>query len=122
MNPKIIELSYPPRDLWTANNRKHRLALTKARQAAYWEGYALATSAKFPLPDNPHLVFKFFPSTRRSFDRDNALGAMKNYIDGMAKAFKVDDSEWDYITLLGGTKPGGLVRVMFIDKIEFKDL
>ena len=61
----------------------------------------------------------FFWKDRRRRDRDNASAMMKAYLDGIADAFKQDDSEW----LFDGVrfdldKENPRVEVRFDEEVE----
>lgn len=67
------------------------------------------------IPDHTGLFplsLEFCPPTKRKFDRDNALAAMKGALDGLAQALEIDDSQFEPILLRRGQPtPGGVVIV-----------
>lgn len=57
------------------------------------------------------LVVVFCPPTRRRFDNDGALSAMKGALDGIAAAMGVDDQYFEPVTIRRGevSKPGKVI-------------
>lgn len=109
-----IELPWPVTALWP-NRRSHWRTLNDARQAAHTAAYYLAMDAGANLRVKPYLIpveIEFCPPSRRRFDRDNALAALKGAMDGLAEAMGVDDSKFEPITLRRGeVVKGGKVIV-----------
>lgn len=109
-----IELPWPVTALWP-NRRAHWRTLHEARKAARDDAYCLALDAGADYHTKPHTLaveIEFCPPSRRRFDRDNALAALKGHLDGVAEAMGVDDSKFEPITLRrGAVVKGGKVIV-----------
>lgn len=116
-----IELPWPITALWP-NRRAHWRTLHDARQAARDAAFYLAVDAGAHLRVKPCLIpveIEFCPPSRRRFDRDNALAALKGHLDGVAEALGVDDSKFEPITLRRGeVVKGGKVIVSIQDGLN----
>lgn len=112
-----VYLPWPNGDLWP-NARVYRFRLHRARKDQHLEARLLTrdsmrvgqtidkTAAEIPIR------YTFHAPTRRRYDRDNALAAMKAAQDGIAEALGIDDSRFEPITLRrGDTVKGGAVMV-----------
>ena len=109
-----ILLSWPEYTLWP-NSRSHWAKLAKARREAKKAAYYTMKHHKLVFPPDAHIHLTYYPPTRRKFDMDNALGACKAYIDGMAEASRCDDSGWHISHNKGSaTGPAGMIRVQLI--------
>ena len=53
----------------------------EARHIVNWEG-------------DVHVQLDFYPPSKRRYDLDNAIAAMKSSLDGIADALSVDDSRF----------------------------
>lgn len=109
-----IELPWPATALWP-NRRAHWRTLHYARQDAHALACHLSLKAGANYHTRPHTLaveIEFCPPSRRRFDRDNALAALKGHLDGVAEAMGVDDSNFEPITLRRGeVVKGGKVIV-----------
>jgi len=105
-----IRLPWPERVLWP-NSRSHWAQLARARkrqrQEAAWR--AKAAGLRRIAADGLHVALAFHPQTRRAFDLDNALAAMKAALDGIADVAGVDDSRWQLQIARGPVQRGGAV-------------
>jgi len=94
-----IMLPWPPRVL-SPNSRVHWAKLMRAKREFKRECMAAALKQGVrPLPlqrNGLHVDLLFVPPTRRVFDLDNALAAMKSGLDGLADVLHVDDSQWAF--------------------------
>ncbi len=64
-----------------------------------------------------HLTLIFHPPTRRKFDMDNALAAMKSGLDGVALAWGINDCLFRPITIDSGeVVKGGSVELSVSQK------
>jgi len=92
-----LVLPWPDSELWP-NARPHRYQLARAkkefRAECAWE--AKRQGATSVQARSLHVDLVFFPPTRRRFDLDNALAAMKSGIDGLVDVLGVDDSQWSF--------------------------
>jgi len=95
MTALTVALPWPARALWP-NARVHWALLARARkrqrQEAAWR--AKAAGLRPIVADALHVALTFHPPSRRAFDLDNALSAMKAALDGIADVLGVDDSRW----------------------------
>lgn len=91
----MIELPFPAKILWP-NGRGHHMAKHRAvKSHRGWAYAATLACPQRPAPGVPvQLSFTVYPKTRNAIDPDNALAAMKSYIDGIADALKTDDSKF----------------------------
>lgn len=101
MKPRFVEVEWPDKVLnpnhkchW-AVKAKHRKFQSQEAWSQVW-GFHPITRGKIALD------ITFHPPTRRSFDLDNALSSMKGALDGLAKAWKVDDKHFEPITIRRG--------------------
>jgi hypothetical protein len=76
----------------------HWATLNKARQKQKEDARILAREAGYPdFPDGPiKIKIEWYPKTRHRFDEDNAIASLKGALDGIAKAWDVDDSRFTY--------------------------
>lgn len=112
----IVAVPWPEPALWPNRGAPWR-ALAQARKEAKRTGFyaGLELGVKFgPFPATLPLTVRFCPSTRRRFDTDNALAAMKGQLDGIAQALGIDDSCFSPITVHRGPvqKPGRVIVVI----------
>lgn len=112
----MITLPFPDKILWP-NGRGHRMAKHRAFQKHKEWAYH-ATLAALPrcfkhngVEINLHFDITPKGATRRPIDKDNAVAAMKAYLDGIALAMKVDDSTFAVpsISFSKPLGPGGVV-------------
>lgn len=104
---KMLELSYPPSRL-NPNRKSHWAVKNKAFQAYKHECFILAKSHA------PLSKFKitFHPPDNRRRDRDNIIAAFKAGQDGLAAAWKMDDSLFEITYApLGEPVKGGKVII-----------
>ena|SRR5690625_661174 len=99
-----IKLDWPDRALFP-NRRggRHWGSFQRQKESARHEGYmvtkqvlrggSIATSGVIPVS------IAFYQPDRRKRDIDNMLGAIKNHLDGIAKALGIDDSQFRPLTL-----------------------
>jgi len=113
--PRPIEiiLPWPQRVLWP-NSRPHYYQLARAKKEFRTEcAWEAKRQGAVPLQTQSlHVSLQFFPPTRRCYDLDNALAAMKSGIDGLADVLQVDDSQWSFqIAKAPKGEIGGMVKV-----------
>jgi len=110
--PLHILLPWPERVLWP-NSRSHWAQLARARkwqrQEAAWR--AKIAGARAMDCQSLHVALTFHPETRRAFDLDNALAAMKAALDGIADVLQIDDSRWQFQIARGNAQKGAGVLV-----------
>ena len=104
MTSLLVTLAWPARPLspnarahWAVKARAARAARRDAecatRVALEHEPHATSpTSLTSPMPLTLH--FTLWPPSRRRFDQDNVLAALKSALDGIADALGMDDSEF----------------------------
>lgn len=104
-----IVLPWPERILWP-NARAFRLRV--ARVKAEHRALARAQALNLTAPAAPlAVVYTFCPPSRRRYDLDNALAAMKAMQDGVCEGLQIDDSLIAVVTLRRGqlARPAGQV-------------
>ena len=87
------EIEFPWFDPILNPNRKcHWSIKSKARKKQRREAYY--TTLQYPTPkfDTIELDIVFYPPDRTKRDEDNCLASIKGLLDGMADAWRVDDS------------------------------
>ena len=109
-----ILLPWPEYTLWP-NKKSHWAVLAKARREARKYAYYTMLNQKLVWPLDAHIHLTYLPPTTRVYDMDNAMGACKAYIDGMADASKCNDANWTISHNKGNVrKPDGAVLVQLI--------
>ena len=92
---KVI-LPWPDRKL-SPNARVHWAQKSKAAKVARNTALALSWDAFGKVVDwegDVHVQLDFYPPSKRRYDLDNAIAAMKSSLDGIADALSVDDSRF----------------------------
>lgn len=112
-----IQIPWPSRDL-SPNGRVHWSVKAKAAKAAKEQAYWLTKEAKGAITwDGPiHVLIEFFAPSKRRYDLDNHLAALKGHLDGIALALGVDDSRFA-LHLHRGETTGGYVIVTIMEKV-----
>lgn len=113
-----VELPWPDAKLNPNRSKGTHWGMAAAiRKDAKMNAYALTLQAMmgdrlWACPSAPSLTITFVQPDRRARDRDNLLAALKPALDGVAAALRIDDSQFDPITIRReyGAKPG-CVRV-----------
>jgi crossover junction endodeoxyribonuclease RusA len=105
-----ITLPFPPSELMP-NRRlgKHWGATNSAKSKAFDDAYTLAYQAisQYRGPWHPTngrvpVTLTFLPPDKRRRDLDNLLAASKSALDGVAAALRMDDREFEPVTLKRG--------------------
>lgn len=115
--PQLV-LPWPARPLWP-NAKAHWRVLAAHRARQRHDVRALAMEAglhKLNVPEQPIGVsLTFCAPSRRSFDIDNALAAMKGALDALAATIRIDDRWFEPTLRRGGPcKDGAVIVVMEI--------
>ena len=105
-------LPWPPREC-SPNARCHYQTKAKAARRYRHDCWALACVAKLRVDwaGPVRLRITFCPPSRRRMDLDNAVAWIKNGLDGLADALKVDDSRFFLQPAFGEPVPGGRVEI-----------
>ena len=114
-----ITLPFPDPDLMP-NRRlgRHFGQTSGAKRKAFDDAYILAHLAMTgyrgpwtPTDKSVPVTLTFCPPDRRRRDLDNMLAASKHALDGVAAALRMDDREFEPVTLRRGgiAKPGTLI-------------
>lgn len=110
----IVTLPWPHRIL-SPNARVHWRVRAKyaaaAREYAFW--LATDAGARPITADHLNVFITFHQPDKRRRDRDNMIGSLKSYCDGIADAIGVDDSKWTPTYHVGEPVKGGEVVVHF---------
>lgn len=109
-----IELPWPDRALWPNSYRPHWAVKAKATKAARdmaW-GFTLEQLKGRQRPSNAaHLIWEFYPKTKRVPDRTNCIISTKAWEDGIADALGVNDRFFEATYLMREPVKGGKVVV-----------
>lgn len=113
-----IELPWPDAKLNPNRSKGTHWGMAAAiRKDAKMNAYALTLEAMsadrlWKCSSEPSLTITFVQPDKRARDRDNLLAALKPALDGVAAALRIDDSQFEPITIRReyGAKPG-CVRV-----------
>ena len=110
-----IELPWPSTELWPNRNHGKHWTVTSLCAAQARDGARVlmfeAMEAWRPECVSAALRVTFHAPTKRCYDLQNALSALKADFDGIADALGINDSKFDPITLARGSvrKPGCVV-------------
>lgn len=107
-----LELPWPPRELHP-NARMHWAAKAritkKARTTAAW--IAKSAGAGNLCVERLNVSIQFMAPDKRRRDTDGMISSVKAYLDGIADATGVDDSNFNLTIKRAEPITGGLVRV-----------
>lgn len=97
-----MEFTYPwPPSILNPNRVSHWAQKATVKAKTRMDAFYLTKT--FPKPEfetnNIHLRIVFHPPTRRKYDVDNALAALKSTLDGIAEAWDVNDRRFRPITI-----------------------
>ena len=111
MGNKII-LPWFSKDV-SPNARVHWAKAHKAKQQHRELAKIYTRNANIDLQgrDKVHLSFTFYPPSRRRTDVDNCLAGCKAYIDGIADALDIDDSNFSMQIKMGEDQYNGTIEV-----------
>lgn len=110
-----VTLPWPEPQCWP-NRIRNRFSRQASRKRARGAAALASFRQQTVLPDGKLLVvLRFHPPTRRYFDIDNAIAAMKGQIDGLFDVCGRDDSDIDAVlgVRCGQHKGDGLVVAEF---------
>ena len=110
-----VALPWPAVPLWP-NRKAHWRTKAEAVKKAKSDAMFLTLEALHILrglhgENKLSVAIKFQPPTRRRYDLDNALAALKGPLDGIAYALGVDDSRFQLALERGEPVKGGCVMV-----------
>jgi crossover junction endodeoxyribonuclease RusA len=110
-----IETGWPPKAL-QPNARSHwrtkHNATKAAKREAFWATYQQATPGRFGTAGRFNVRITAHPAVGRVRDKDNLVAASKNFLDGIAAALGVNDSQFEAPTVeWAERRPGG--RLIF---------
>jgi len=90
-----LEIPLPPKIL-SPNARSHWAAKSKAAKAYKSDCYYVALSKPFQpeVSGAIHIHVQWHPKTAHAFDEDNAIASLKHAFDGIAQAWRVNDSRF----------------------------
>lgn len=122
MTLPTLVLPWPAPALWP-NRKSHWRVLSDARARQKHDTRVLAMEAglhRLNVPVGPiGVTLTFCPPSRRSFDLDGALSAMKAALDALAATIRVDDRHF-IPTLRRGeaSKTGGVIVTMEVLPVD----
>jgi crossover junction endodeoxyribonuclease RusA len=116
MRTVTFDLPWFPKEL-SPNSRCHWATVAKHKKI-YREAAFIMTKvalvkdgATLPEPDaRVHITLEFYPPSKRRYDLDNCLAAMKAGLDGVSDALKIDDENFA-LTILRHKETGAIVRL-----------
>lgn len=103
---------WPPKAL-SPNARIHWAKKAKAVKGYRKDCHILAMMQKLAVDwEGPiHLFIVLIPPSKRRYDMDNALAALKSGLDGVADALEVNDSRFRIHAAMGLSTPPGRVSI-----------
>lgn len=115
----MLILLWPP-SILSPNKIAHWSEKAKAKAKYKQQCWFIAQlEDKVFLPEyegNFHLNLIFHPPTKRHYDIDNLLASMKSGLDGIALAWKINDTRFRPITIdFGDVVKGGQVILKIIE-------
>lgn len=95
------------------NNKAHWRAKNKPKQLQRDAGFYIASEAGIPpKQDTYHLKIIFHPPDRKHRDLDNCLASIKAALDGVSKAWRINDKDFRPITIdFGGVVKHGKITI-----------
>ena len=123
-----FSLPWPPNGL-SPNARQHWAKHAKAKKL-YRDACYLTTLSdvgdRTPVPFTGSLEIDlvFIPPDKRRYDRDNLVARMKAGLDGIAKAWGIDDSAFVRLTAevgTPGTKQDARVEVRVTERVSCRE-
>lgn len=108
-----ISFPWPQTTLWP-NNKPHWRVKGLAKAKYKEDCYYTALTQKVPSPGNGYsipITITFCAPTKRKFDLDNALSAVKQLLDALAQVMNVDDHRFEPTIKRGDVVKGGAVIV-----------
>lgn len=101
---------------WAANGTAAKLYKSVCAIAIREQGVPRDFSDSVPVA----LTIRFHPPTRRRYDRDGSLSALKAGLDALADHLGMDDNDFEPITICrGGVVKGGKVVITITDYGSF---
>jgi len=100
--PKACSPNHRSRSHWPRTN-----AMKKTRHDGFWA----AQNAGRPVEPVSAVLLTFYPPTAHDRDRDNLLASCKGYLDGIAQAWGINDSQFDPRVQIGEPVKGGKIVV-----------
>lgn len=120
MGTSTVFLGWPETAAWPNRSKgKHWTVLSGARKRQRKDAEDYARTVGLRLPDGPVIaVIGVHPPTRRRYDLDNTLAALKGALDGLVTAAGRDDSDIAEVRIrkcsVSPKLVGGHVTVTFI--------
>lgn len=99
MNPLRFSLPWPPNTLSSNARHGHWGAGARAKKKYRDACYLAVLEQRVRKPSAPRLVivYGFVPPDAASYDRDNLIGRMKAGLDGVARAWGINDSAFVFV-------------------------
>lgn len=110
--PHLVAVFPWPKDLGP-NERAHWAVMARRKKDYRHACWALARQhVPEPWPDAPvHVHLNFCPPSKRHYDEDNLIAAMKAGLDGLSDAIKVDDRKFKLTHVVSRDTIRGWVEV-----------
>lgn len=107
-----VTFPWPPREC-SPNWRGHWATKAKAVKAYRKTCWVLALKANINLDwcAEIYLHTMFYPPSKRRFDQDNCIAAIKGGLDGLADALDVNDRLFRILPSMGCSRPSGAIHI-----------
>jgi len=118
MNGTRVMLPWPA-SILSPNNRSHWGKKAEAKKTQREAAFILAYNLHMELdPECKYeVILTFCPPNQRVRDLDNMLASMKSALDGMCRAFRIDDRQIKPVPEWGPVVKGGKVEVVIMEKV-----
>lgn len=94
------------------NNKAHWAEKMLARKKQKSDAYYVAKNETPPIPaDKYYLTILFCPPDNKPRDLDNCLASIKNALDGVAMAWKVNDKQFRFNIDFGDVVKNGMIII-----------
>ena len=115
-----IELPWPDRRL-SPNARVHWRARLRPKEAAREIGFYYAIQSHDadyePMTGDLRVAYHLHPPSKRRYDQDNVIAAMKPMIDGVCHGLAIDDIQFKETVITWGEPVKGGQVVMEIEEL-----
>lgn len=114
----VVTLPWYPKQL-SPNAREHWATVAKHKKQYRHACWALAKEAGLTWTIDGKILIEiiFYPPSKRAYDLDNCLAAIKSGLDGVADAMGVNDRRFDLRPRMADTI-GGMIKLTIEDKYE----
>lgn len=107
----MIELPWFPAACSPNHRSRSHWPRTAAMKKTREWGWRAALASGRPIEPVSELLLTFYPPTAHDRDKDNLLSSCKGFLDGIAQAWGVNDSQFDPRVQIGEPVKGGKIVV-----------